>query len=80
MGLTQWKKFSVERLPVPRIAAVEQRRFVDLVDGIMTASANAGAEVDLDEEGGEAEIDGLVYELFGLTATEIAAVEERLEG
>ncbi len=75
MGLPQWKKFSVERLSVPRIAAVEQCPFIDLVDSIVAANMNGDPKTDLDEDRVEAEIDRLVYDLYGLSATEISAVE-----
>ena len=75
MGLLQWKKFMVERIPIPQIFAVQQRSFVELVDSILAAkdvdpSANTGEM--------ETEIDRLVYRLYGLSTEEIAAVEERL--
>ncbi len=59
-------------LPIPRITAAEQRPFIRLVERILSAK-----DVDPDADTGEleAEIDRLVYALYGLTAEEIAAVE-----
>ncbi len=74
VGLTQWKKFAVERLPVPQISATKQRPFIRLVDRILSAKA-ADPKADTAEQ--EAEIDRLVYGLYGLTPKEIAAVEGR---
>ena len=37
MGLIQWKKFVVERLPIPKVTAAKQRPFVELVDRILKA-------------------------------------------
>ena len=72
MGLIEWAKFSVERIPVPRTSDEEQRPFVELVDRIIEAKAtDAGA----DTEDWEREIDRLVYNLYGLTADESTAVE-----
>ena len=68
----QWKKFAVERLPIPNIPAAKQRPFIRLVDRILSAKA-ANPSADTTEQ--EAEIDRLVYQLYSLTAAEIAAVE-----
>ncbi len=72
MGLMQWKKFAVERLSIPKISAAEQCPFICLVDRILTAKAT-DPSVGTGEQ--EAEIDRLVYALYGLTVEEIAAVE-----
>ena len=73
-GLTQWKKFAVERLPIPEISIAKQRPFVRLLDGILEAK-DADPEVDTTEL--EAEIDRLLYQLYGLTAGEVLTVEGR---
>ena len=71
MGTFRWKKVYVERIPIPRLAEAEQRPFVELVERILAAKAsNPAAAVG----GLEAELDGLVYALYGLTAGEVAAV------
>ncbi len=72
MGLMQWKKFAVERLPIPKISAVEQCPFICLVDRILTAKAADPAANTRDYE---AEIDQLVYALYSLTVEEVEAVE-----
>lgn len=72
MGLMQWKKFAVERLPIPQISLTEQRPFVRLVDIILKAKA-ANPKADTTEQ--EAEIDQLVYDLYGLTKEEIQIIE-----
>ena len=71
MGLMQWEKFAVERLPIPKISTTEQRQFINLVDSILKAKA-ANPKADTTEQ--EAEIDRLAYGLYGLTEEEIAAV------
>ena len=68
----QWKKFAVERLPIPNISTAKQRPFIRLVDRILSAKA-ANPSADTTEQ--EAEIDRLVYQLYNLTEPEIAAVE-----
>ena len=73
-GLTQWEKFSVERLPIPQIPDAKQRPFIRLVDSILEAK-NADPKADTGEW--EAEIDRLVYGLYRLTEGEIGTVEQR---
>ena len=72
-GLTQWKKFTVENLPIPKIEPWEQQPFVRLVDDII---AMKDADPDADTTAEEDEIDRLVYDLYGLTHPEIAAVRK----
>ena len=64
VGLAQWKKFAVERLPVPQLPAADQRPFIRLVDRILSAKT-ADPKADTTEQ--ETEIDRLVYGLYGLT-------------
>ncbi len=80
MGLMQWKKFAVERLPIPNIPAAEQRPFIRLVDTILQAKAcpvprHGAANPSANTTEAEAQIDQLVYALYGLTEEEITAVE-----
>ena len=75
MGLMQWKKFAVERIPIPKIPAAEQRPFVRLVDAILEAK---DADPNADTSELEWEIDGLVYDLYGLTEEEDTAIERAL--
>ena len=72
MGTLRWKKVYVETIPIPKLPAAEQRPFIRLVDGILAAKA---ADPSADTSAPEAEIDRLVYGLYGLTAEETAAVE-----
>ena len=62
MGLMQWEKFAVERIPVPKISATRQRPFVRLVDRILSAKASDPLADTGELEG---EIDRLVYGLMG---------------
>ena len=71
MGLVQWEKFAVERLPIPRISPEEHHPFVRLVDEILEAKV---ADPDADTQSQEAELDRMVYALYGLTPEEIGAV------
>ena len=72
MGVTRWFSISVETIPIPKIPVAEQRPFIHLVDSILTMKADDSA-ADTGEQ--EAEIDRLVYELYGLTDEEVVAVE-----
>ena len=71
MGTLRWKKVYVETIPVPRLNVTKQRPIVRLVDRILAAK---DADPDADTVALEAEIDRLVYALYGLTEEEIAAV------
>ena len=73
LGLTQWKRFAVESLPIPKIFAADQNPFIDLVDHILTLKA---ADQNADVSALENEIDQIVYLLYNLTPEEIAIVEE----
>ncbi len=73
MGLTQWEKFAVERLPIPKLSTGDQYRFIELIEHILTAKA---ADPNADISATEAEIDLRVYELYELTTMEISAIEE----
>ena len=75
MGLMQWEKFAVQRLPIPKITAAKQRPFVKLVDSILKAKAS---NPDADTSYLEWDIDRLVYDLYGLTEDETTAIERRL--
>ena len=68
----EYKPMFIERLPIPKITAAEEQPFVQLVNKILTGKA-ADPLADTGEP--EAQIDQLVYELYGLTEHEIAVVE-----
>ena len=70
----RWLGQYVERLPIPKIPTAKQRPFIRLVERILQAKAS---DPSADTTKPEAEIDRLVYELYGLTEEEIAAVEKR---
>ena len=75
MGTLRWKKVYVERLPIPRTTGPRQQPFSRLVDRVLMARAG---DRDSDTSETEAEIDARVYQLYGLTPSEITAVEQRL--
>ena len=71
-GYYEYKPMFIERLPIPNISTTEQRPFINLVDSILKAKA-ANPKADTTEQ--EAQVDRLVYELYGLTAEEVRLVE-----
>ena len=71
MGVPQWKKFAVERLPVPKVCAERQQPLVEQIDRILSAKSN---DPSADTEPEEAEIDRLVFHLYELTSDEIRAI------
>ncbi len=72
MGTLRWKKIYVERLPIPKISTARQQPFIKLMDHILQAKAT---NPTADTSALEAEIDRLVYSLYGLTDQEIATVQ-----
>ena len=74
MGVTRWIGHTVEQIPVPEVSEEHQRPFVDLVDQILDAKT---ADSSADTSDAEADIDQLVYHLYGLTDSEIKAVEQQ---
>lgn len=80
MGVPRWVRFTVERISIPKLTDEEQRPFIDLVDRILAAkdADRVWGQNPPDTSALEAEIDRLVYDLYGLTDAEIAAVEMSL--
>ena len=73
MGVTRWKRFTVERIPIPKLSAEERRPFIQLVDRILAAKST---DPGVDTRELEKQIDALVYGLYGLTNEEIRTVDE----
>ena len=66
----------IKDFPLPDATTEEQKKIIDLVDKILAATATGGSvKACADTEALEAEIDSLVYALYGLTEDEIATVE-----
>ena len=73
-GYFEYKPMFIERLPIPKISPTAQRPFINLVDSILKTKGADPRAVTAEQE---AEIDRLVYELYGLTTEEIAVVENQ---
>ena len=71
-GTFHWEKVHVERLPVPHISPTTEHRFNRSLGRVLEAKhSNPSA----DTLALEAEIDRLVYDLYGLTDAEVELVE-----
>jgi len=72
MGTNRWKKYKIENLPVKVPTDVQEKEITDLVDQILEIKSQ---DPSADTSELEGEIDGLVYELYGLTEEEIGVIE-----
>jgi hypothetical protein len=66
----------IEQLPIPNILEAEQKPFITLVDKILSLKKS---DPQADTSTLEAEIDQMVYKLYGLAEEEIAIVEKRVK-
>ncbi|MDE0685089.1 MAG: Eco57I restriction-modification methylase domain-containing protein [Candidatus Poribacteria bacterium] len=71
MGVPQWKKFAVERIPIPSLSATDHELVIEMVDCVLQAKMNDQV-ADISEV--EQAIDRWVYKLYGLTSKEICEV------
>ena len=67
--------YELEQLPICHLTLSDRRRLESLVEQILDAK---DADPEADTSDLEREIDRLVYDLYGLTEEEIAAVERRV--
>ncbi len=74
-SLGRWFQAHGETLPIPELVDAEQIELVRLVDRMLAAKA---ADADADTSELEEQIDWLVYDLYGLTNEETAAVSDFL--
>ncbi len=72
MGTIRWKKYTIEQLPIPVPTGQQREHIESLANHILAAKKTDPAA---DTSALEAEIDQLVYQLYGLTEEEIAIVE-----
>jgi len=78
VGKYRYKKAFMKRLPIPAATAAQQAEIETLVTQILAAKRTlSGPSADVSAL--EAEIDQRVYQLYGLTAEEIAIVEEAVK-
>lgn len=69
LGTARWVRFTVEQIPVPIIDVAQQQLFIQVVDEILNPTCSARSTEHCEEV-----IDGLVCELYTLTALEIEAI------
>ena len=75
-GYYQYSSNILNRCPIPEVTAEQQKPIIALVDKILAAkkaASTGSATADTSKE--EAEIDRLVYQLYGLTEEEIKIVK-----
>ena len=70
MGTNRWKKFKLELLPI--VETDNMKLLINMADKIITLKKQ-----NQDTSNLEAQIDQMVYELYGLNDEEIAVVEGR---
>ena len=71
MGTPRWVRFTVERLPIPMLAASEQNPFIQLVDRILFAKR---ADMEADVTDLEDEVNRNVLKLYALNPKEIQSL------
>ena len=64
-------------IPIKKISLTQQQPFIAFVDKILSLKKS---DPQTDTSALESKIDGMVYELYGLTAEEIAIVDENAGG
>jgi hypothetical protein len=74
MGTTMWAKYKIELLPIPTPGAAAERRLEALVERIL-----AGKRAGQDTAALEAEVDVLVFQLYGLSPEEARHIEPGLD-
>jgi hypothetical protein len=76
MGTNRWKKYKIELLPIKDLSSLEQIPFINLVNQIIS---DKKLEPLADTTHLEAQIDLLVYQLYGLTYEEVLLVDPEFE-
>lgn len=79
MGTTQWKKFAVEKLPIPDFSLVDTSvlsRIEELVD---SRGGLSHIESPVEVITIEAELDRIVFELYGLNEKHVELIEASLK-
>ncbi|MCU0340507.1 MAG: hypothetical protein MUE30_11540, partial [Spirosomaceae bacterium] len=74
MGTNRWLKYKIEQLPIKIPTPAQQSEIEALVEKIIEGKKNGE-----DTSAWEAEIDALVYALYGLSEEEIAVIDPTYE-
>jgi hypothetical protein len=72
MGTTRWINNIVSTIPIPAINLSQQKTFVKFIEKILAAKAK---DARADTAGLEAELDKMVYAVYGLTEDEVRVIE-----
>jgi len=79
MATTQWKKFALEKVPIPKIDENKQKPFVEIVDKILSITKTEDYSISPEKQAKvkeyENQIDQMVYKLYDLSDEEIKIVE-----
>ena len=79
MDTIQWKKFALEKVPIPKIGTKKEKPFISLVDKILTITKasdyldNSSKQAKVKEY--EKQIDQMVYKIYSLTEEEKKIIE-----
>lgn len=76
-GVISWDAETVTKIPIPKATTQTMQALGGLSD-LMTANTSTSAEAHSAET--DREIDALVYDLYGLTASQVKVVEEAMRG
>lgn len=75
MGLSRWVRYVMDRIPVPEGSQSEREDVTAIVDQVLVLKAG---DKDADTSGLESVIDGMVYDLYGLTKSQVEVVEDAM--
>ena len=76
MGTNQWLKYKVEQLPVPEPDSDTEQQMEQLVDKVLNSKRQDSNAETLSYE---AQIDALVFKLYGLSETDVLYVLDQNE-
>jgi hypothetical protein len=75
MGTTQWKKFAVERIPIPRFEDIDQSLLARLVD-LVSRRISTDSEFPMADVGQlEDDIEACVVKAYGLTDQDSSIID-----
>ena len=79
MGTVQWKKFAMERIPIPKLDEKKQQPFIKLVDQILNITNEPEYQQNQNDQTLvkelEEKINSLFYKMYELTPETIDWIE-----
>ena len=80
MGTIQWKKFAMDKIPIPKLLKEDEQPFNKIVDQIISITENDDYLNNTEKQAKvkilEKDIDLLIYKLYKLTPKEIELIED----